>query len=659
MNKSFLITASIFGAAFIAAGFVFFISERTSPILNWEKLGGLPGGVIMGVSSSRADPEIVYIASNVDDMGVWKTEDFGKTWEKIFKKGHLRAIAAHPTEKNVVYVLGRKGAELWKTTDGGQTWTAVRKVEFTTEYKAENSFNSIHFSLQNPDVMVSGMFGKIAKSYDKGVTWEEKEVPFGGSVQTVIMHPENPSILYAGNDFILKSKDGGNNWTKSLEKSGVVKDIEIDQSNPEVVYAATQNGVFATKDGGESWENRGLSFVNDITIADGVILAAAEGGIYKSSDRGATWELLDGPFKDSAFVLVHSQDQNRLITIAAGWETWEQAKEKYRTGPYLKEGIFTSEDGGNTWEKAQHFYETDIYTLEVYGNTLFAGTQCSRGAFRSLDGGETWHYLEIGTKQSPNIMHYAMDIHTDGKLVVMTGRDGSAISYDNGTTWDILPIEGHSHGILKYGDIVLVGQSHHNNRPKYANIWKSEDGGKTWRVSKEGFPRQAETEIKVIVRNRGDNGIYLGTHGHHEKLPGAEGLKGVGVGIYRSFDDGETWTEFNYGLKDKNVTDIINAENLLYAAMSSGFYRLEGEEWVQLSERSFRDVEYDQENSMLYGAQGRMLFKSKDGVHWEELNQGWPKNEKWANKDRIENIKIANGKIYITVGQVGVYVADI
>jgi len=76
-----------------------------------------------------------------------------------------------------------------------------------------------------------------------------------------------------------------------------------------------------------------------------------------------------------------------------------------------------------------------------------------------------------------------------------------------------------------------------------------------------------------------------------------------------------------------------------------------------MSEYNFRDVAYDQRNKRFYATQGRFLMQSKDGILWEDVLGGWPKNERWPKQDRIEQIKIMNGKLYVAVGQGGIYVA--
>ena len=658
-NRVFLAIIGFF-IVVIAMVVLFEISSQTkNSLLEWEKLGGLPGGVVMSISASKIDPDIVYAVMNVDDMGVWKSEDFGRTWEKIHKEGHSKAILAHPNKKNIAYLLGKHGDRLWRTIDGGNKWNVIKRYE--------RRLNSLNFYESNPDIMVGGTREGITISKDKGETWQEKKISFknvGDEILTVFIMPGNPDVLYAGGSSIFKSVDGGESWIESFvfENGGFVKDIEGDLSGTGVIYAATSRGVFITDDEGESWKNRGLKLVNDITIVDKVLYAAANNGIYKSKNGGETWEEIKSSIEDAAFVLVQKEDVSRMIGVSAGWETWSRlGRQYYRAGPYFNEGIFFSEDGGQTWGKSRHFYDTDVFTIAINGSTLFAGTECSRGAFRSLDEGKSWHYLEVGIPGAQNQMHYTMDIYVDAEFVLMTGRDSSFVSYDNGDTWEILPIPGHSHGIFVDEDLILIGQSHYDNKTGLktrAHIWKSEDKGKTWRVSEKGFPGGAKTEIKVIIKNESDRGIYLTTFGHKKSGAGTKDeLQGVGLGIYRSFDNGETWARFNKGLESLDVNDITIVEGVVYAAMHDGFYRSDGKQWIQMSEYNFRDVAYDQRNKRFYAAQGRFLMQSKDGILWEDVPGGWPKNERWPKRDRIEQIKIMNGKLYVAVGQGGIYVA--
>ena len=91
--------------------------------------------------------------------------------------------------------------------------------------------------------------------------------------------PTNPTILYAGinamgvdivGGVVFKTTDGGESWSL-LEGFGdhIVNDIEIDPQNTSTVYAATEDGVFKSINGGDTWFDPQTSlFSNGSTVGN-------------------------------------------------------------------------------------------------------------------------------------------------------------------------------------------------------------------------------------------------------------------------------------------------------------------------------------------------------------------------------------------------------
>ncbi len=117
----------------------------------------------------------------------------------------------------------------------------------------------------------------------------------GGASANTMVHPEN----FSGQG-IAVSKDGGETWESvtGLEFNHVpVMDIAIDPSDPEIVYAATQNGLFKSTNSGEDWTSFtglpqgatrtvGISPKNPDMLFAGIELI----GFYSSQDGGVSWQ---------------------------------------------------------------------------------------------------------------------------------------------------------------------------------------------------------------------------------------------------------------------------------------------------------------------------------------------------------------------------------
>src|SRR6266536_3158504 len=139
-NHSFVLTRprvlSTFVLAFMIAGGGSVIAQQFSPdlfkSLHWRSIGPFRGGRTRAVAGVPSQPNVFYIAQV--NGGVWKTDDYGRTWTPIFDDqptGSIGAIAIAPSNPDVLYVGSGEGLQrpdlstgdgLYKSTDGGKTW---------------------------------------------------------------------------------------------------------------------------------------------------------------------------------------------------------------------------------------------------------------------------------------------------------------------------------------------------------------------------------------------------------------------------------------------------------------------------------------------------------------------------------------------------------
>lgn len=370
--------------------------------LHWRSIGPYRGGRTRAVSGVPSQPSVFYIG--VCNGGVWKTNDYGRTWQPIFDDqptGSIGAIAVAASDPNVVYVGSGEG-------------------------------------LHRPDLSVGD---GIYKSTDAGKTWTHLGLRDGQQIPQLAVDPRDPNKVFAavaGHPYgpnkergVYRSTDGGQNFIKVLPKSASetssnstaanaaagspddenigASDVLIDPSNPEIVYAT----LWEAREG--PWENGAWN--------------GAGGGIFKSTDGGQTFTQLTGGLpKDiiQAHIAIAESNPNRLIASVASKPN--------------SVGLYRSDDAGATWTQIT----TDTRPAGRIGggdlsvprfnpkdeNTVIV---TSTVTWKSIDGGKTW----TGFRGAPGGDDYQnLWINPNNpQIIAIVSDQGAIITVNGGETW--------------------------------------------------------------------------------------------------------------------------------------------------------------------------------------------------------------------------------
>ncbi|MDX1486268.1 MAG: hypothetical protein R3229_17480 [Alphaproteobacteria bacterium] len=329
------------------------------------------------------------------------------------------------TEHGVVTALSRDG-HAWETVERGLKSWAIPELAVSPEAP-----NKLYAGTRGDGVWVSEDFGE---------TWTKpcygKRGP--GKVRCVTVDPHEPKRIYAGTEPIdlFVSEDECATWRRidaiwdipyvatigypvaTVEPH--LRDLVVDPSDPDTLYAALQVGYMAkSTDGGESWklidENLDCD-VHTIVIdpADPKHLLIATGGngarsgdapgraLYASSDGGENWTPAAMNFTNeySVPIAIDPRDPKTVYSAIANGppSRWR----KRETG--AESEMIRSKDGGATWEAmdggipSADFPEAIVVDGEAEGR-IYAG--CRSGTFyASDDAGETWTPLDLGLSVS-------------------------------------------------------------------------------------------------------------------------------------------------------------------------------------------------------------------------------------------------------------------
>ena len=265
----------------------------------------------------------------------------------------------------------------------------------------------------------------------------------GGRVMGVCGHPTQPDTFYTGasGGGVWRTDNGGATWRPLSDgafRRGSVGAIALAPSEPDTLYVGTGecgmrgnvtggDGVYMTRDGGETWRHCGLAETQNIARvivhprdADTVYVAAfghrfgpnAERGIYRTRDGGASWELVLHRDERSGAIDLAIDPQNPRVLYAALWEAGRTPWGFTSGGP--GSGMFRSEDGGDTWQEITRNPGLPNGTIGRVGlcvspadpHRVYAlieaqddGGRKVSGLYRSLDRGRTWAW----TSDEPNL----------------------------------------------------------------------------------------------------------------------------------------------------------------------------------------------------------------------------------------------------------------
>jgi len=350
--------------------------------LRYRSIGPFRASRTVGGVGIPSQPNVFFVG--VNNGGVWKTDDVGRTWNPIFDDaptGSVGDLAVSPSHPDVIYVGTGEG-------------------------------------LHRPDLAVGdGIF----KSTDGGTTWEHIGLSDVQQVGRLIVHPTNPDIVFVaglGHPYgpneergVFRTTDGGVSWDKVLyidHNTGAIQ-VEFDPTNPDILFA-------------DMWEHREGPWEN-------ARFWGRNSGLYKSIDGGDTWRHittgLPGPDEGVGRIGVGIAPSNPLRMYAT-------------VDARTDGGVYRSEDGGESWTwihgdrrlwgRGGDFAEIRVHPDDP--DRVYVGNIAS---YRSDDAGKNWTAL----KGAPggDDYHRIWINPNDGDIMLFVTDQGATITVNAGRTW--------------------------------------------------------------------------------------------------------------------------------------------------------------------------------------------------------------------------------
>jgi photosystem II stability/assembly factor-like uncharacterized protein len=283
-------------------------------------------------------------------------------------------------------------------------------------------------------------------------------LPARVEAQGIALHPSNPEVVYAGtNDGPYRSTDRGDHWERLDYPKGApgVWSFLFRPSDPSVMYLGTAPGeIYRSINGGDSWQKlsatmgsnecvmafptRVIALAADPNFPDEVYAALEVAGVIRSSDGGDTWEEITGSLAPSEDTL----DLHGVQCTAASPHT------VFLT---TRQGPFIGSDRGSEWIPIDFGKYSDItYTRDLWAaphdpNLLYvsigASARSKQGAlYRSRDLFRTFEKVGRGVTANSTMMAVRADPRAPNHIFCVA-RDGETFgSSDDGATWTAYPL---------------------------------------------------------------------------------------------------------------------------------------------------------------------------------------------------------------------------
>ena len=593
---------------------------------TWKHLGLDLTRHIANVVIHPTNPELVYVAAQgalngpSKERGIYKSDDGGKTWKNVLyvdENSGCSDLNMDPNNPRILYAAiwdhrrlpwavqsGGKGSGLYKSIDGGETWFKIQNG-----LPNELGKMGISVSKANSDKVYALVESDAEKeqgglfvSEDAGENWnrvskDHRLISRAWYYIEVFADPVEENTVYVLGAAGLKSADGGKTWTNLSGTHGDYHQLWINKSDNQNMLIANDGGAAVTFNGGKVWSSQNnqptaqfyrinvdnlfpyniYAGQQDNTSVKIASRNTSGGNIgerqwsYSAGGESAflgfdpnnpryvmggsyqgTIELLDTQTGESVGVMIHPVQYQALqpkdMKYRFNWNA-PILYSKHEKGVYYHAGnhLFKTKDMGKSWE----VISPDLTTHDTTKMGISGFPYTNEGA-----GGE--NYCTIT---------YVMESDKENGVIYTGSDDGLVhVTRDGGKTWINITPKDLGEAVVNAIEVsphdpatVYVAAHKYKLNDFTPFAYKSNDYGKSWTKIVTGIPYGAC--VRVIREDDKRKGLlYAGTE----------------TGLYISYDDGASWTNFQLNLPVTPITDLkVHQNNLIAATQGRSFWVLD------------------------------------------------------------------------------------
>ena len=612
---------------------------------TWQHLGLEDARAISRIRVHPFDSDHVYVAAQGDPFspsaarGIYRSTDGGATWRLVLhvdENTGASDLAMDPTNPRILYAAmwdhdrepwairsGGPGSGFWKSTDGGDTWNRL-----SDGLPAETGKTAIDVSASHPDrvwalVEASVEEDGLYRSDDGGATWthvSSDRVLVGRSWYYIEVYadPQDHETVYVMNSPFLRSIDGGRTWETIVTPHVDHHDLWINPHDSQVMLSANDGGATLTFNGGETWstqENQPTAQIYRLTV-DNLFPYWLYGGQQDNTSvaikgwvthgGGIDWkDWGDAGGGESAWV-AFDPDNPRFLYSTSIQGIIQEVDTKFGSVrsvsvyPQFQLGM-DAEDMRYRWN-----WNAPVVVSPHDPETIYHGSQ---HLLRSRDRGFTWEEISPDlTRNQPErhgaaggpfnneaaggevyntIFNIVESPRTPGVIWVGTDDGRVRLTRDAGATWEditphprLLP-DGAEEGLVNSLEVsphqpgaayITLARYKFGDFAPY--VLKTSDYGETWRRIDDDLAEAAPDGWARVVRED----------------PARRGLlyAGTELGVWVSFDDGESWQTLQQNLPNTPITDLRVAHgDVIVSTQGRGFWVLDAPEPLRQMDGEF------------------------------------------------------------------------
>ena len=607
----------------VSSGYGMWKSEDAGQ--TWKSIGLPDSRHIPRIRIHPTNPDLVYAAvlgdlyKSSNERGVYRSKDGGSTWEKIlFANADAGAVdlTFDPNNPRILYATtwrlrrtpyslesGGEGSAIWKSTDGGDNWTEITKNDGLP--KGIIGISGITVSPLNSQrvwAIIESENGGVFRSDNGGKTWnkvnsERKLRQRAWYYSRIYADTKDEDMVYVMNVQYHRSKDGGKTFETFNAPHGDHHDLWIAPEDNQRMVIADDGGAQVSYDGGENWStymNQPTSQFYRVTTDNHFpyriygaqqdnstvrIAHRTSGGSIDESD----WEPTAGG--ESAHIAPNPVDPD--IVYGGSYDGF-LSRVDHKSDQMRLVDVWPDNPMGHGAEDMKYRFQWNfpIFFSPHDPNKLYT---TSNQVHVSMNEGQSWEIISpdltrndpstLGpsggpiTKDNTAVEYYgtifaAMESAQEKGVIWVGSDDGLVhITKDGGANWENITPSNMPEWMMinsididphAKGSAYIAGTKYKtgDNKPY---LFKTKDYGKTWTKITNGIPSDQFTRV-VRVDPKRQGLLYSGT----EK------------GMFISFDDGASWSNFQLDLPIVPITDLtIKNDNLIAATQGRSFWLID------------------------------------------------------------------------------------